>query len=108
MSEFFLPEIKGQAIGKVMASAQLSGAGGNYLVKLVPELHLAGVAGNYLRDARVLNMTAPLYVADVVGQAIGAVRVTSRLCDVSAVVLMARDEKVIPPAPGGIFQKRIY
>lgn len=108
MSEFLLPGIKGQAIAKIVPAVQVSGVSGNYLLKLVPGVQVSHFTGNYLRDARILDMSKPLHVGDVKGQVIGTVTVEAKLTEVVALVLQSKDEREIPEAPGGLFQKRIY
>lgn len=108
MSEYKVSQTIGQAVVQNKAAANIAGASGNYLLKRQVQANLAGLAGNYLRDARILDMSKPLHVAELVGQILTRVVVPANLSDVSVIVMQNQTDRVIPPVAGGLFQTCIY
>lgn len=108
MSEFNVARTVGQAAVKVVSIAEVTEVSGNFMLKKFAAGEVANVVGIYMRDARILDMAKPLYVAGVVGQAAMPVMTKAKLNEVAVIVLQSQRDRQIRPAPGGLQQKRIY
>ncbi len=107
MSEFKVSRVMGQVLLPVVPKLQVAELSGNYLVRRTVKAQLVELHGNYMRNARVLDMSKPLMVSRVAGQALTPVVVDTTLTEVTALVLQSQTDREIPDATGAFLQTRM-
>lgn len=125
MSEYKVPEVRGQTLSRLTqtyslqevrshtlvqptAHAQFNSLKAASLCSVVSGMRITGIKAMYLRSARLKDMSKPLFVTEARSQTLVRVTTDVKLTKVEAVVMQSQIDKLIPDEADGVLQSHLY